>query len=81
MSGPRSRCTQRRVFLSIPRPTIALVAAGVEVDVLGIAYHDFTHRQREHARAIIRARRTSRKKSSITSRKASSRSRLLSSAT
>jgi hypothetical protein len=33
------------------RPTIALVAAGVEVDVLGIAYHDFTHKQREHARA------------------------------
>jgi hypothetical protein len=33
------------------RPTIALVAAGVEVGVLGIAYHDFTHKQREHARA------------------------------
>lgn len=35
---------------SIPehmRPTIALVTAGVEMDVLGIAYHDFTHEQRE----------------------------------
>ncbi|MDX3905824.1 MAG: HD domain-containing protein [Pigmentiphaga sp.] len=30
------------------RPTIALVTAGVEMDVLGIAYHDFTHEQREH---------------------------------
>ena len=28
------------------RPTIALVTAGVEMDVLGIAYHDFTHEQR-----------------------------------
>jgi hypothetical protein len=33
------------------RPTIALVAAGVEMDVLGIAYQDFTHKQREHVRA------------------------------
>jgi hypothetical protein len=54
------------------RPTIALVAAGVEVDVLGIAYH---HAQATRACArIIRASRTSRKASSITSRKASSRS-------
>ncbi|MBV7483442.1 HD domain-containing protein [Bordetella sp. BOR01] len=30
------------------RPTIALVTAGVEMDVLGIAYHDFTHEQRCH---------------------------------
>ena len=30
------------------RPTIALVTAGVEMDVLGIAYHDFTHDQRDH---------------------------------
>jgi hypothetical protein len=30
------------------RPTIALVTAGVEMDVLGIAYHDFTHQQRDH---------------------------------
>jgi hypothetical protein len=30
------------------RPVIALVAAGVEMDVLGIAYHDFTHEQRDH---------------------------------
>lgn len=30
------------------RPTIALVTAGVEMDVLGIAYNDFTHDQREH---------------------------------
>jgi hypothetical protein len=30
------------------RPTIALVTAGVEMDVLGIAYHDFTREQREH---------------------------------
>jgi hypothetical protein len=30
------------------RPTIALVTAGVEMDVLGIAYHDFTPEQREH---------------------------------
>jgi hypothetical protein len=30
------------------RPTIALVTAGVEMDVLGIAYHDFTLEQREH---------------------------------
>lgn len=30
------------------RPTIALVTSGVEMDVLGIAYDDFTHEQREH---------------------------------
>jgi hypothetical protein len=30
------------------RPTIALVTAGVEMDVLGIAYHDFTADQRDH---------------------------------
>ncbi|MEI7037200.1 HD domain-containing protein [Fulvimonas yonginensis] len=30
------------------RPTIALVTAGVEMDVLGIAYDDFTREQREH---------------------------------
>ena len=30
------------------RPTIALVTAGVEMDVLGIAYHEFTHEQRDH---------------------------------
>lgn len=30
------------------RPTIALVTAGVEMDVLGIAYHDFTRQQRDH---------------------------------
>src|SRR5690606_11927127 len=30
------------------RPTIALVTAGVEMDVLGIGYHDFTHEQRDH---------------------------------
>ena len=30
------------------RPTIALVTAGVEMDVLGIAYHDFTHKQRDN---------------------------------
>jgi UTP:GlnB (protein PII) uridylyltransferase len=30
------------------RPNIALVTAGVEMDVLGIAYHDFTHEQRDH---------------------------------
>src|SRR3546814_11722278 len=30
------------------RPTIALVTAGVEMDVLGIAYHDFTHEERDH---------------------------------
>lgn len=29
------------------RPTIALVTAGVEMDVLGIAYHDFTAEQRD----------------------------------
>jgi len=29
------------------RPTIALVTAGVEMDVLGIAYDDFTHEQRD----------------------------------
>jgi hypothetical protein len=29
------------------RPTIALVTAGVEMDVLGIAYHDFTNEQRD----------------------------------
>jgi hypothetical protein len=28
------------------RPTIALLTAGVEMDVLGIAYHDFTQEQR-----------------------------------
>ena len=30
------------------RPTIALVTAGVEMDVLGIAFHDFSHEQRQH---------------------------------
>ena len=30
------------------RPTIALVTAGVEMDVLGIAYRDFTPEQRNH---------------------------------
>lgn len=30
------------------RPTIALVPAGVEMDVLGIAYDDFTPEQRDH---------------------------------
>ncbi|QNQ09790.1 HD domain-containing protein [Sphingomonas alpina] len=30
------------------RPTVALVTAGVEMDVLGIAYHDFTADQRDH---------------------------------
>src|SRR3954468_13858375 len=30
------------------RPTIALVTAGVEMDVLGVAYHDFTNKQRDH---------------------------------
>ncbi|MCD0503225.1 HD domain-containing protein [Bordetella petrii] len=30
------------------RPTVALVTAGVEMDVLGIAYHDFSHEQRCH---------------------------------
>lgn len=30
------------------RPTIALTTAGVEMDVLGIAYHDFAPDQREH---------------------------------
>src|SRR5262249_18520284 len=29
------------------RPTIALLTNGVEMDVLGIAYHDFTHQQRD----------------------------------
>jgi len=29
------------------RPTIALVTAGVEMDVLGIAYHDYSDAQRE----------------------------------
>jgi hypothetical protein len=30
------------------RPTVALVTAGVEMDVLGIAYHDFTREERDH---------------------------------
>jgi hypothetical protein len=30
------------------RPTIALVTAGVEMDVLGIAYHDFAPEHRDH---------------------------------
>jgi hypothetical protein len=30
------------------RPTIALVTAGVEMDVLGVGYHNFTHEQRDH---------------------------------
>ncbi|WP_407158275.1 HD domain-containing protein [Bradyrhizobium sp. STM 3557] len=30
------------------RPMVALVTAGVEMDVLGIAYHDFTPEQRQH---------------------------------
>jgi len=29
------------------RPTVALVTAGVEMDVLGIAYHDFSAQQRD----------------------------------
>ncbi|WP_426231699.1 HD domain-containing protein [Pararhizobium sp. DWP3-4] len=29
------------------RPTVALVTAGVEMDVLGIAYHDFSDKERE----------------------------------
>ena len=30
------------------RPTIALVTAGVEMDVLGVSYHEFTREQRDH---------------------------------
>ncbi|GAA0800451.1 HD domain-containing protein [Cupriavidus gilardii] len=30
------------------RPTVALVTAGVEMDVLGLCYHDFTGEQRDH---------------------------------
>ncbi|HVI91885.1 MAG TPA: HD domain-containing protein, partial [Dongiaceae bacterium] len=30
------------------RPTVALLTNGVEMDVLGIAYHDFTEQQRQH---------------------------------
>jgi hypothetical protein len=30
------------------RPTVALVTAGVEMDVLGIAYQDFSAKQRDH---------------------------------
>jgi hypothetical protein len=30
------------------RPTIALVTAGVEMDVLGLAYHDFSDAHRQH---------------------------------
>src|SRR5262245_5134204 len=30
------------------RPTVALVTAGVEIDVLGIGYHDLTLEQRDH---------------------------------
>jgi hypothetical protein len=30
------------------RPPIALVTAGVEMDVLGVGYHNFTHEQRDH---------------------------------
>ncbi len=30
------------------RPTVALVTAGVEMDVLGLCYHDFTEDQRDH---------------------------------
>jgi hypothetical protein len=30
------------------RPTVALITGGVEMDVLGIAYQDFTHEQRDH---------------------------------
>jgi HD domain len=30
------------------RPTIALVTAGVEMDVLGIAYDEFSHEHRDH---------------------------------
>jgi HD superfamily phosphodiesterase len=30
------------------RPTIALVTAGVEMDVLGVGYHNFAHEQRDH---------------------------------
>jgi len=29
------------------RPNIALLTSGVEMDVLGLAYHDFTHAQRD----------------------------------
>lgn len=48
---------------SLMRPTISLVTAGVEMDVLGIAYQDFTHEQRDHVYSIIHARRTSRRTS------------------
>jgi hypothetical protein len=33
------------------RPTIALVTAGVEMDVLGIAYHEFSEQQRKDVSA------------------------------
>jgi hypothetical protein len=47
-SGLPSRSTPRPAPPSICGPTIALVTAGVEMHVLGIAYHDFAHEQREH---------------------------------
>jgi hypothetical protein len=63
------------------RPTIALVTAGVEMDVLGIAYDDFSHESAIMSAPIIRGKPTSRKTSSAISRRASSGSRRPPSAT
>ena len=43
------------------RPTIALVTAGVEMDVLGIAYDDFSTNIAIRSAHVIRAKRISRK--------------------
>jgi len=46
------------------RPTIALVTAGVEMDVLGIGFHDFTREERDHV-CIRHPRETNFKESII----------------
>ena len=45
---PIDRCLIQPGIPEHMRPTIALVTAGVEMDVLGIAYHDFSQEQRAH---------------------------------
>ncbi len=55
------------------RPTIALVTAGVEMDVLGVGYHDFTFEQRDHV--CVRHPREANFKESIIDRFASGISR------
>ena len=63
------------------KPVVALVTAGVEMDVLGLAYDEFTDDQRKLVWPRTRAASASRKASSMHSRRARSRSRRARSAT